>query len=52
MVNARSVTIEAADGASRIPSTFADGEHLGTLPLRVELVPEALTVVVSPVPGD
>jgi diacylglycerol kinase (ATP) len=47
MVNAHAVTIEAVAGAARIPSTFGDGEHLGTLPVRVELVPQALTVVVA-----
>ncbi|WP_425953652.1 diacylglycerol/lipid kinase family protein [Xylanimonas sp. McL0601] len=46
VVHARAVDIEPGDGAEHLPSAFGDGEHLGTLPLRAELVPGALKVLV------
>ncbi|MCL1871849.1 MAG: diacylglycerol kinase [Promicromonosporaceae bacterium] len=48
VVRARAVRIDPADGASHLPSAFGDGEHLGTLPLRAELRPGALHVLVPP----
>jgi diacylglycerol kinase (ATP) len=48
VVRARAVTIEPVDDDHR-PAAFGDGEHLGTLPLRAEVVPGALKVLVPPV---
>jgi diacylglycerol kinase (ATP) len=44
-LRARAVTIEATDAGTNPPHAFADGEHLGALPLRTEVVPGALTVL-------
>ena len=46
-VVARSVNI-APGGTEHLPSAFGDGEHLGTLPLRAELVRGALKVLIPP----
>ena len=46
-VLARAVTIEPG-GLEHLPTAFGDGEHLGTLPLRAELVRGALKVLVPP----
>ncbi|WP_342770149.1 hypothetical protein [Xylanimonas allomyrinae] len=49
-MHARAVTMEPAGAAgTHVPSAFGDGEHLGALPLRAELVPGALRVLVPPV---
>jgi diacylglycerol kinase (ATP) len=44
-LQARAVTIEPTDAGTAPPHAFADGEHLGALPLRAEVVPGALTVL-------
>lgn len=44
-LRARAVTIEATDAGAPPPHAFADGEHLGPLPLHAEVVPGALTVL-------
>ncbi|WP_130413110.1 diacylglycerol/lipid kinase family protein [Xylanimonas ulmi] len=45
VVRARALDIQPGDG--HIPSAFGDGEHLGALPLRAELVPGALRVLTT-----
>lgn len=50
IVRARAVTVDpalAVDGTGHIAAAFGDGEHLGTLPLRAELHPGALTVLTT-----
>ncbi|WP_251150991.1 diacylglycerol kinase family protein [Cellulosimicrobium sp. Marseille-Q4280] len=49
-VRARVVTIEPTAAGATPPHAFADGEHLGPLPLRVEIVPGALHVLTSTPP--
>lgn len=44
-LRARAVTVEATDAGAPPPHAFADGEHLGALPVRVEAVPGALAVL-------
>jgi diacylglycerol kinase (ATP) len=48
IVRAKALTIESADGAEKLPTCFGDGEHLGTTPLRAELRPHALKILVPP----
>ena len=53
VVRARAVAIEpgpAADepGVPPLPAAFADGEHVGPLPLRAQACPGALTVLAPP----
>ncbi|MBN0039873.1 diacylglycerol kinase family lipid kinase [Cellulosimicrobium cellulans] len=44
-LRATSVTIAATGAGAAPPHAFADGEHLGPLPLRVDVVPGALRVL-------
>jgi diacylglycerol kinase (ATP) len=48
IVRCRAVNIQPGEGAVRLPAAYADGEYLGTLPLRAETVPGALRVLVAP----
>ncbi|WP_435735916.1 diacylglycerol kinase family protein [Cellulosimicrobium sp. PMB13] len=50
-VRARVVTIEPTAAGAAPPHAFADGEHVGPLPLRVEIVPGALRVLTSTPPA-
>jgi diacylglycerol kinase (ATP) len=45
--------VECADLASSTERSFveADGELLGTLPVRIEVVPQSLTLLIPPKPG-
>ena len=45
---ARVVTLEPTTAGAAPPHAFADGEHVGPLPLRVELVPGALHLLAPP----
>ncbi|UKJ64781.1 diacylglycerol kinase family lipid kinase [Cellulosimicrobium cellulans] len=44
-LRATSVTVAATEAGATPPHAFADGEHLGPLPLRVDVVPGALHVL-------
>jgi len=46
IIQAKAVRIEAGRGATHIPAAYADGEFLGTLPLRAQLRAGALKVLV------
>ncbi|ROS74482.1 diacylglycerol kinase family protein [Cellulomonas sp. PhB143] len=46
---ARRVTLEPTGAGALPPEAFADGERIGPLPLRVEVVPGALRVLAPPV---
>jgi len=48
IISCRAVQIQPGDGAVRLPAAYADGEFLGTLPLRAELIPGALRVLIAP----
>jgi len=48
IIRCRAVDIHPGQNAVRLPAAYADGEYLGTLPLRAELVPGALRVLVPP----
>ncbi len=47
-LRATSVTVAATEAGATPPHAFADGEHLGPLPLRVDVVPGALHVLDAP----
>ena len=47
LVRARAVTVAPTVAGAAPPHAFADGEHLGPLPLRVDVVPGALDVLVA-----
>ena len=49
IISCKSVVIEPQDRSNHIPAVFADGEYLGTLPLRAELRAGALKVLKPPV---
>ncbi|WP_125775941.1 diacylglycerol/lipid kinase family protein [Antribacter gilvus] len=53
VVRCRAVTVEArpSDGVGHPPAAYADGELLGTLPLRAEVRPGALRVLAGGVGG-
>ena len=44
-ISARSVRIESPDSEGQWPSVYGDGERVGTLPVRVEVVPGALRLL-------
>jgi diacylglycerol kinase (ATP) len=48
-VRARAVLIEPGTNPTHLPSAFGDGEFLGTLPVRAQVRPGALKVLVPPV---
>ncbi|SDF50885.1 diacylglycerol kinase [Cellulosimicrobium cellulans] len=50
-VRATSVTVEPTAAGAAPPHAFADGEHLGPLPLRVDVVPGALRVLDATAPA-
>ena len=47
MVRCRVAEIQPGAGTAHLPAAYADGEFLGTLPLRAELRPGALKVLVA-----
>ncbi len=47
-LRATSVTVAATEAGATPPHAFADGEHLGPLPLQVDVVPGALHVLDAP----
>lgn len=49
-VRATSVTVEPTAAGAAPPHAFADGEHLGPLPLRVDVAPGALRVLDAAAP--
>ncbi|WP_454043912.1 diacylglycerol/lipid kinase family protein [Cellulosimicrobium sp. Marseille-Q8652] len=48
VLRARVVTIEPTAAGATPPHAFADGEHVGPLPLRVEVVPGAVRLLTAP----
>ncbi|MDR0483166.1 MAG: diacylglycerol kinase [Cellulomonadaceae bacterium] len=48
IIQCSAVTVESGDGGRHLPATFADGEYLGTLPLRAQIMPGALKILVPP----
>jgi len=48
IIRCRACTIQPGQGTVHLPAAYADGEFLGTLPLRAELRPGALKVLVAP----
>jgi len=48
IVRCRACTIKPGHGTVHLPAAYADGEFLGTLPLRAELRPGAIKVLVAP----
>jgi len=48
IVRCRMCEIKPGTGTVHLPAAYADGEFLGTLPLRAELRPGALNVLVAP----
>jgi diacylglycerol kinase (ATP) len=47
-LRARSVTIDPTEAGATPPHAFADGEHLGPLPVRVDVAPGALRLLTAP----
>ena len=48
LVDTRHVECHRRDGSSETVFVEADGEVLGTLPVRIEVVPQALTLLIPP----
>lgn len=48
VLRSRTVLVEPSDLGPHPPDAFADGEHLGPLPLRLEVVPGAVHVLGRP----
>ena len=44
-IRARTVTLESSDAPAEWPAVYGDGERVGTLPVRVEVVPGALRLL-------
>ena len=48
IIRCKACTIKPGQGTVHLPAAYADGEFLGTLPLRAELRPGAIKVLVAP----
>jgi diacylglycerol kinase (ATP) len=48
IIKCKAVEIQSGGDGSKLPAAYADGEFLGTLPLRADIHPGALRVLVPP----